>query len=180
MVALFKPCSTSGAVIRLTFYCEPCKRIAHLVDSLDAIREKRGILGIVIQTGKIEVGDIADIKPNYFSALSEIPYERFLTFLNQIPEGKVVTYKQVFKCIGVDKSYFRVFPLYLKKTPANYPKHRVLDSQGRIIAHIPQQKELLEAEGIEVISHDTSTNKQFLVSLERYLWKDPKIYDNHL
>ena len=29
----------SGAAIRLTFYCEPCKRIAHPVDSLKDVRE---------------------------------------------------------------------------------------------------------------------------------------------
>ncbi|MBE9105382.1 hypothetical protein IQ229_10635, partial [Nostoc cf. edaphicum LEGE 07299] len=35
----------SGAAIRLTFHCEPCKRIAHLVESLKSIQDKRGILG---------------------------------------------------------------------------------------------------------------------------------------
>ncbi|WP_265271172.1 MOSC domain-containing protein [Nostoc sp. KVJ3] len=37
----------SGAAIRLTFHCEPCKRIAHLVESLKSIQGKRGILGVV-------------------------------------------------------------------------------------------------------------------------------------
>lgn len=38
-LAAFKPGAKitfpSGAAIRLTFYCEPCKRVAHLVDSLN-------------------------------------------------------------------------------------------------------------------------------------------------
>ncbi|MBD2451266.1 MOSC domain-containing protein [Nostoc sp. FACHB-152] len=43
----------SGAAIRLTFHCEPCKRIAHLVDSLKILQAKRGILGVVINSGTI-------------------------------------------------------------------------------------------------------------------------------
>jgi MOSC domain-containing protein YiiM len=36
----------SGAAIRLTFHCEPCKKgVAHLVESLKSIESKRGILG---------------------------------------------------------------------------------------------------------------------------------------
>ena len=30
----------SGAAIRLTFHCEPCKRVAHLVESLKSIEKK--------------------------------------------------------------------------------------------------------------------------------------------
>ena len=168
---------TSGAAIRLTFYCEPCKRIAHLVDSLESIQNKRGILGVVVQSGAIEIGEIAKIEPNYYPALSDVPYERFLDFLSKIPRGRVVTYKQVIQGIGVDKSYFRVIPTYLKKTPINYPIHRVLDSQGRTVYHITQQKELLEGEGINVASQlDSDGNNQFSVSLEKYAWEDLSIF----
>ena len=160
----------SGAAIRLTFYCEPCKRIAHLVDSIKDVREKRGILGVVVQTGIIEIEDIAKIEPDYFPALPEKPYERFLDFVLKIPQGKIVTYKQVIRGIGVDTSYFRVIPLYIKKAPETYPTHRILDSQGKIISHIPQQKELLEAEGIEFISSLDSSDNQPSVSLLKYAW----------
>ncbi len=167
----------SGAAIRLTFYCEPCKRIAHLVDSLKDLKERRGILGVVVQTGAIEIDDIAELKPNYFPALSEKPYERFLEFSLKIPRGKVVTYKQVIKGIGVDNSYFRAIPLYIKKTPRSYPIHRILDSRGQTISHIPKQKKLLEAEGIEFISNlDSSDNNQSSVSLKKYAWEDLSIY----
>lgn len=39
---------TGGAQIRLTFYCEPCKRVSHLVGFLNDIQQKRGILGVVL------------------------------------------------------------------------------------------------------------------------------------
>ncbi len=167
----------SGAAIRLTFYCEPCKRIAHLVDSIKNIKERRGILGVVVKTGEIEIDDIAELEANYFPALSDKPYERFLEFSLKIPRGKVVTYKQVIKGIGVDNSYFRAIPLYIKKTPRSYPIHRILDSKGKTISHIPQQKKLLEAEGIEFVSNlDSSDHNQSSVSLKKYAWEDSSIY----
>ena len=167
----------SGAAIRLTFYCEPCKRIAHLVGSLKDVQEKRGILGVVVRTGEIEIDDMAELEANYFPALSEKPYERFLEFSLKIPRGKVVTYKQVIKGIGVDNSYFRAIPLYIKKTPRSYPIHRILDSKGKTISHIPQQKKLLEAEGIEFVSNlDPFDNNHSSVLLQKYVWKDSSIY----
>ncbi len=167
----------SGAAIRLTFYCEPCKRIAHLVDSTKNIEQKRGILGVVTQSGKIGIGNIAELKANYFPALSEIPYERFLEFLRKIPQGKIVTYQQIIAGIGVDRSYFRVMPLYIKKAPQNYPTHRILDSKGKTIAHIPQQRKLLEAEGIKFINNPNSAEScQSSVSLAKYAWSNFFIY----
>lgn len=171
---------SSGAAIRLTFYCEPCKRIAQWVDNLEQIKQKRGILGIVLHSGLVNVGDEIAIQPHFFPALSEIPYERFLQLLAQIPPGKVITYKQVLQCIGVDRSYYRVLPLYLKKTSNNYPKHRVLDSQGKTIAHIPQQDQLLMSEGIELkkISDTKNGNTSFGVNLRTYGWEHPYIFSD--
>ena len=159
----------SGAAIRLTFHCEPCKRVAHLVESLKSIEKKRGILGVVIADGLIKSGDRFEIEPNVFPALSDVPYERFLEFLTKIPVGKVVTYKQVIVGIGVSQGYFRALPKYLQKALIDgYPAHRVLDSQGYLTAHIPDQRERLEAEGVEVIDS--------CVELDDYRWNDPTIY----
>lgn len=170
---IFKPgakltCS-GGAEIRLTFYCEPCKRIAHLVDSLKSIEQKRGILGIVVHEGKVLTGDHVRIEPNYFPVLSEIPYERFLDLVSKIPPGKVITYKQVLTGIGVDRSYYRVMPLYLKKAPDNYPIHRIVDSQGKTISHIPNHRDKLEAEEIKVIK---VSSDRYSISLEDHGWQD--------
>ena len=159
----------SGAIIRLTFYCEPCSRIAHLVNSLVEINQKRGILAVVMASGVIKKGDRVTVEPSFFPPLSEIPYERFLSLLAKIPPGKVLTYKQILHAIGVDRSYYRVLPLYLKKTITNLPKHRVLNSQGKTTTHIPKQRELLASEGVAV------DNSGF-VSLEKYGWKEPSIF----
>jgi MOSC domain-containing protein YiiM len=102
-----------GAAIRLTFHCEPCKRVAHLVKSLKQIETKRGILGVVINDGVLTSGDRFELQPHVFPALSDLPYERFLNFLTKIPMGKVVTYKQIIIGIGVSDGYFRAIPKYL-------------------------------------------------------------------
>jgi len=168
-----------GVAVRLTFYCEPCKRIAHLVDSIKSIEGKRGILGVILGDTTLRVGDQAYIQPNIFPALSEIPYERFLNFISKIPVGKVVTYKQVVVGIGVTEGYFRAIPKYLQKASfSGYPVHRVLDSQGNLIPHVNDQKEKLEAENIDVISESSlfeGKNKSY-VSIKKYLWEDSNLY----
>ncbi|GAB1539848.1 hypothetical protein NUACC21_25160 [Scytonema sp. NUACC21] len=169
----------SSAAVRLTFHCEPCKRVAHLVDSLKNIQGKRGILGVIITAGTIQVGDRFQVHQNRFAALSENPYERFLSFLIKVPRGKVVTYKQIIQGIGVDNSYMRAIPTYLKKTSAaDYPIHRILNSEGYLIPYIDAQQSKLETEGIQVLYQTDSfgkPNKSF-VNLKEYAWEDQTIY----
>ena len=171
--------SESGAAIRLTFHCEPCKQIAHLVESLKSIQGKRGILGVVIKSGKIHVGSNFQVQANKFPALSENPYNRFLNFIIKIPIGKVVTYKQIIKGIGVDNSYLRAIPTYLKKaSAADYPVHRILDSKGHLINYVNQQKNKLENEGIRVLTEANllSNLNKFFVDIKDYQWTDYTIY----
>ncbi|MBN3910094.1 MAG: MGMT family protein [Nostoc sp. NMS1] len=169
----------SGAAIRLTFHCEPCKRIAHLVESLNSIKGKRGILGVVTKSGQIQVGSNFQVQAHKFPALPENPYERFLNFIIKIPSGKVVTYKQIIKGMGVDNSYLRAIPTYLKKTSAtDYPVHRILDSKGYLINYVKQQKNKLETEGVKVLAEADlvrNSNKNF-VDIKNYSWKDCNIY----
>jgi alkylated DNA nucleotide flippase Atl1 len=156
-----------GAAIRLTFYCEPCKRIANLVWSIKDIEQKRGILGVVVQDGVLKAGEDFKIQSGAFTALSEIPYQRFLDFLAQVPAGKVVTYSSVLVGIGVDRGYMRAIPGYLRKAAAaGYPAHRVLDSKGYLTSHVDDQGDRLLAEGIEAIK---DADKSW-VPIDQYLW----------
>ncbi|BAY24034.1 hypothetical protein NIES2100_38270 [Calothrix sp. NIES-2100] len=169
----------SGAAIRLTFHCEPCKRIANLVASLKTIQRKRGILGVIINSGQLSVGNNVQIQTEKLRALSEKPYERFLDFLVKVPSGKVVTYKQIIKVIGVDNSYLRAIPTYLKKTSADdYPIHRILDSQGYLIRYAPNQINKLSSEHVEIFNNpdlSTQTNRYF-VDVEKYLYHPESLY----
>lgn len=63
---------TIGAArIRLTFHCEPCKKILHLVD-FDRIEHKRGYLGSFLNSGTIAVGDEFAVTETRMEA---IPYD---------------------------------------------------------------------------------------------------------
>ena len=113
------------------------------------------------------------VTQNIFPALSEIPYERFLTFISHIPEGKVVTYREVILGMGVDRSYYRALPHYFRKTSlAEYPLHRILNSKGELISHVPDQLEKLFAEKVEVKQTKTSQK----VNLKQYLWHETGLF----
>ncbi len=158
----------SGAAIRLTFYCEPCKRVAHLVKSIDLLDRHRGILGVVIADGVLISGDRFELQPNVFPVLSDVPYERFLDLLTQIPAGKVVTYKQVIVAIGVSPGYYRALPKYLQKALKDgYPAHRVVNSQGAL-PHGSDPIDRLLAEGVRVVDS--------IVCLDEYGWHESAIY----
>jgi alkylated DNA nucleotide flippase Atl1 len=158
-----------GAAIRLTFYCEPCKKIAGLVWSIKDIEQKRGILGVVVQDGVLGAGEEFKIYPGACTALAEVPYQRFLDLLAQVPAGKVVTYSSVLMGIGVDRGYLRAIPGYLRKAAAaNYPAYRVLDSKGYLTPHLSDQRARLLAEGIAVMKDAD----KFWVSIDQYLWRD--------
>lgn len=58
------------ALIRLTFHCEPCKKILHLV-AFDRILHKRGYLGCFLNSGAISIGDALSVTEQ---KLESIPY----------------------------------------------------------------------------------------------------------
>ena len=78
----------------------------------------------------------------------------------------------------MDRSYYRVLPLYFKKTPDHYPKHRVLDSQGKTVSHIAQQDRLLRDEGIELKKSGNNKNSdgRLEADLNEYGWANPYIF----
>lgn len=144
---------TLGEVkIRLTFHCEPCKRIAQFIKPSEIIG-KRGVLGVVLSSGLLKQNMEAHVTLNAFKPLSEIPFERFLNFIEQVPEGKVVTYKDVIIAIGVSHGYIRAIPNYIiKAARLGYPVHRIVNSEGRLIPEYTQSVESFNSRG------DTSQN----------------------
>ncbi len=58
------------ALIRLTFHCEPCKKILKLIE-FERIEHKRGVLGCFLNEGTIAVGDRFSITERRFEP---IPY----------------------------------------------------------------------------------------------------------
>lgn len=163
----------SEASLRLTMHCEPCRRIAAYV-SPKAILGKRGLLGVVTSSGMIHLHDPVLLDPHAYPALSEKPYQRFLTILEQVPAGQVIDYKTMLFAMGVLNSYMRAIPRYLRQAqidaPGRWPLHRLVDSRGRVIPrHLPGQVAQLQAEGISLAADGH-------IDLARYGWTDDKHY----
>lgn len=93
--------------IRLTFHCEPCRKIADKVD-LKKITLKRGVLGNFLNTGIIKVGDAGVAGAKSFDA---IPYridDRIKWYLDK--QDKPVPVSKLAFDIGLSNSYCRAIP----------------------------------------------------------------------
>ena len=93
--------------IRLTFHCEPCRKLADIV-SLKKITHKRGILGNFLNNGVIKVGDAVVVGDTSFDA---IPYridDRIKWYLDK--QDKPVPVSKLAFDIGLSNSYCRAIP----------------------------------------------------------------------
>lgn len=73
--------------------------------------------------------------------------EEVYAVVAQIPAGRVVSYKQIARLIGMPDHARRV-GCAMGNAPAGLPCHRVVNSVGRTAPGWPQQRVLLEAEGV--------------------------------
>ena len=96
-------------------------------------------------------------------------YEKIYEVVKQIPKGTVATYGQVAQLAG-NRRWARVvgYALHVNPDPEGIPCYRVVNREGKLsdafaFGGVNQQKELLEADGIEVMDNH--------VDLKRYQWK---------
>lgn len=96
-------------------------------------------------------------------------YEKIYDVVRQIPKGCVATYGQVAALAG-NKRWARVvgYALHVNPDPDGIPCYRVVNREGRLsdafaFGGVNQQKQLLEADGVEVLDG--------CVDLKRYQWK---------
>ena len=68
----------------------------------------------------------------------------------EIPAGRVVSYKQIARLIGMPDHARRVGRA-LAEAPAGLPCHRVVASNGRCAPHWPEQQMLLLQEGVSIL-----------------------------
>jgi hypothetical protein len=99
--------SIGASKIRLTFHCEPCKRIADVVPSMVEVMCRRGILGVVLESGIVNIDDTVTCQELQYKPFSDTPFDRFVMFIENIPAGKVVNYKMITIGMGVAESYLR-------------------------------------------------------------------------
>ena len=100
------------ALLRVTFHCEPCKKILHLVE-YDRILHRRGVFGSFLNCGRISIGDEFVITEQ---RLEPIPYavnERIRWFLKK-KQGPAAAI-DLAHTIGLPSSYARAMPRLLDK-----------------------------------------------------------------
>jgi MOSC domain-containing protein YiiM len=110
-----------GAVkVRLTYHCEPCKRVSPFVSIKEAVH-KRGYLGTVLNAGTINVNDKIEISKT--ESFDEIPYdikERIQWYLDQ--QETPVSASQIIVDLGFTKSIERALLRMVEKMGAHYQK----------------------------------------------------------
>jgi alkylated DNA nucleotide flippase Atl1 len=142
--------TAGGVEIKLTMYCEPCKRILPVV-GLRSMINRRGILGYIVAGGEIRTGDAIEVIAGRYPALPESPAEKFRDFVATIPVGRVVRYLDVTIAMGVDNSFVRAIPGFIKRNISDQlPVHRIVDGRGRLLNFIPGQAKKLVAEGVSI------------------------------
>lgn len=151
--------------IRLTMYCEPCRQISHLHGNLAAMVQRRGVLGTVVTGGVLQIGDALTLIPARYPALPDSVQQRFADFVATIPRGRVVRYRDVALALGVEQSFVRALPAYIKRhrnANIGLPLHRIVTAHGQLLATLPDQAAQLAAEGIACDGG---------VDLARFLWQ---------
>ena len=100
-----------------------------------------------------------------YALVSDSSTKRIYEAVKRIPKGKVATYAQVAKMAGNPKMC-RAVGNALHKNPdfENIPCYRVVNSKGELAGEYAfggawAQKELLEADGIEVINGKVDLSK---------------------
>ena len=78
----------------------------------------------------------------------DLIYE-ILSVVGEIPEGSVATYGQIARLIGRDKNARLVGRvLSMADRYGDYPCHRVVNYAGRLAPGWPEQRQLLQREGV--------------------------------
>lgn len=81
-------------------------------------------------------------------------FDKVYKAIEKIPIGKVATYGQVAKYIGISNPRVVGFALHVNKDPDNIPCHRVVNKKGELASGyafggLDVQRKLLEQEGVK-------------------------------
>jgi alkylated DNA nucleotide flippase Atl1 len=133
-----------GARVHLVMYCEPCKTIAERVPNLKSIIERRGILGVITQSGRLMKHTKFEMFESNLAVMPSNVSQRICHVIARIPRGQVIDYPTLLVAAGLQRVYFRAIPSYLKAARAcGLPAHRVVDSRLNIPEHVPEAASLL-------------------------------------
>ncbi len=95
------------ALVRLTFHCEPCKKILHLA-TFDEIVHKRGYLGCFLNSATIALGDAMTVTEETLEAIPYAVKDRIRWFLAK--QNAVLGARDIVHGLGLPSSYARAMP----------------------------------------------------------------------
>jgi MOSC domain-containing protein YiiM len=114
------------ARLRVTFHCEPCRKILHLID-LDRVLHRRGVFGMFLNDARIALGDEFSVTEQRFE---EIPYainERIRWFLKK--HGARTAALDLAHALGLPASSGRTMPRLLSKLLGGAPAARIIAAE---------------------------------------------------
>lgn len=114
------------ARLRLTFHCEPCKKILKLIE-FDRILHRRGVFGMFLNDAQIALGDEFAVTKQRFE---EIPYainERIRWFLKR--QGGRAAALDLVHALGLPASSGRTMPRLLGKLFGAAPVAQAIASE---------------------------------------------------
>lgn len=93
-------------------------------------------------------------------------FDKVYKAVSKIPKGKVSTYGEIAKLMGISNPRVVGYALHVNKDPDNIPCHRVVNKFGKLapgyaFGGLDVQKQLLEQEGITFINDSVNLNKHF-------------------
>jgi len=100
------------ALLRLTFHCEPCKKILKLIE-FDRILHRRGVFGMFLNDAAISLGDEFAVTEQRFEEIPYAIHERISWFLRK--EGARGAALDLVHALGLPASSRRIMPRLLAK-----------------------------------------------------------------
>ena len=135
----------------------------------------------IVLDGTIPDKDIKRMISESYNLVTYSPTKKIYEAVKQIPKGCVATYGQVAEMAGNPRMSRAVGnALHKNPDPEQIPCYRVVNSRGELSGAFAfggkdVQKNLLEADGIEVVNGTVDLKKYGLTQRDNKLWKNKNL-----
>ncbi len=146
---------SSGAMIWLSMYCEPCKQLTGICDWA-RLGPRRGVLGVCLGGGVVTEGDRAEVV-GHAPPMSDRPLDRVAHVIKHFAiDDTVLSLPTTLRLAGLQPVYARVMPNYLAEArQRGLDWFRVVKSDGSVFDRFSaEQLRQLDARGLLVDQPD--------------------------
>ena len=152
-----------------------------LSDSNTGYHQNKEHWNTIILNGTVPDKDIKRMISESYNLVTYSPTKKIYEAVKQIPKGCVATYGQVAEMAGNPRMSRAVGnALHKNPDPEQIPCYRVVNSRGELSGAFAfggkdVQKNLLEADGIEVVNGTVDLKKYGLTQRDNKLWKNKNL-----